>query len=156
MAVTGKPRTFHKKFKFIVECDGIAVAKFTKAGPLEMEVAVVEQYEGGSLIPVKEPGRVKVTNVTLERGVTDDQDLWNWFKQVADLAANSGEISPTYKKNLDIVQQDRDNTTLKRWRLANAWPTKFKGGDWDNDADENVLESVELAYDYPDVVTSPA
>jgi hypothetical protein len=30
MAVIGTPRTFHKKFKFIVEIDGIASAGFQK------------------------------------------------------------------------------------------------------------------------------
>lgn len=149
MAVTGKPRTFYKKYKFVVEIDGVKVAAFTKAGPLEPEVAVAEQYEGGSLIPVKEPARVKVANLVLERGATDDLDLWTWFEQVANLAANSGLVSPQYKRNLDIVAQARDGSTLRRWRCYNAFPIKFHAGDWDNDSDENVVETVELAYDFP-------
>lgn len=156
MAVQGAPRKFDKKFKFVVEIDGFAVAKFTKAGPLEIEVAVVEQHEGGALVPEKEPGRVKVADVVLERGATDDEDMWNWFQLVANIAANSGVVTPNYKKNVDIVQQDRDGTTLKRWRLFDAWPSKFKGGDWDNDADENVIESMTLTYKYPDRVKTPA
>ena len=152
MGVKGRPRTFYKRFKFIVEIDGVAVSKWTKAGPLEHETAVVEQHEGGSLIPVKEPGRVKFSDLNLERGATSDRDFFNWAKLVSDVAANSGEVGEEYKKNLDIVQQDRDGTTLCRWRVYNAWPTKFKAGDWDNDADENVMESGTLTYDYYDVI----
>jgi phage tail-like protein len=150
--VVGSARSFYKKFKFIVEIDGVAYAGFQKCSALEAEVAVVEQNEGGSLIPDKSPGRVKFSDLTLDRGATDDLDLFNWFKEVVDASANSGLTDPNYKRNLDIVQQDRDGSTLRRWRVTRAWPTKFTAGEWDNDADENVMESVTLAYDYFDVV----
>lgn len=154
--MAGKQRAFNKKFKFIVEIDSFAVSAWTKAGPLEAEVGVVEQREGGSLIAVKEPGLVTFPELTLERGATDDLDSWNWFKTVADLARNAGLVSPDYKKTLDIVQQDRDSSTLKRWRLYNAWPKKFSAGEWDNDADENVMEQLVLVYDYFDLITAAA
>ena len=147
--IVGTPRSYHKKFKFIVEVDGVAVARFQKAGPIEIEVAVVEQHEGGDIIPVKEPGRAKVSDLTLDRGVTGDMDLWNWMQDVINIAANGGLVLDQYKRQLDIVEQDRDGTTLNRWRCKNCWPTKGKFGEWDNDSDENVIESVTLAYDYP-------
>lgn len=46
------------------------------------------------------------------------------------------------------MQQDRDGTTLRRWSLSRAWPVKFVAGDWDNESDENVIESVTLTYDF--------
>lgn len=145
----GQPRTYHKKFKFVVEIDSVKSAAFQKCSEISVEVAKVEIREGGALIPVKEPGLVTVADVTLERGATDNQDLWDWFAQVANLAANTGLVTPEYKRNLDIVQQDRDGTVLRRWRLLNAWPTKFVGGAWDNEANENTMESVTLTYDIP-------
>jgi phage tail-like protein len=147
MGVLGSPRTFHKRFKFIVEIDGIASAAFQSCSELAVEVAKVEHWEGGVLIPDKTPGRVTFTDITLERGVTTDRDMWDWLKEVADAAANSGLIDPEYKRNLDIVQQDRDGTTLRRWRISNAWPMKFVGGSWDNNTDETNIESVTLTYD---------
>ena len=148
MTVAGKSVSYHKKFKFVVEIDGIPEARFVKAGPMEAEIAEIEQHGGGSLVGDKEPGRVKFTDITLEQGVTGNFDLYKWFKEVANVAANSGLITPNYKRNLDIVQQDRDGTTLRRWRIYEAWPKKFKAGDWDNDADENVMESVVLSLKY--------
>ena len=53
-----------------------------------------------------------------------------------------------YKRNLDIVQQDRDGLTLRRWSLSLSWPVKFVAGEWDNESDENVIESVTLTYDF--------
>jgi phage tail-like protein len=148
MPVIGNPRTFHKKFKFIVEVDGVASAGFQKCSELSVEVANVQYYEGGSLIPNKSPGRLTFADVTLERGATSDKDLFDWLTQVADAAANAGLNEPEFKRNLDIVQQDRDGSTLRRWSLTGAWPVKFVAGDWDNEADENVIESVTLTYDF--------
>ncbi len=148
--VVGQARSFYKKFKFVVEIDGIAYAGFQKCSALEAEIAVIEQNEGGTLIPDKSPGRVKFSDITLDRGATDDEDLFNWFKEVVDASSNSGLKDPQYKRNLDVVQQDRDGSTLRRWRVTRAWPTKFSAGEWDNDADENVMESITLCYDFFD------
>lgn len=153
MGVVGSARSFYKKFKFVVEIDGVAYAGFQKCSALEAEIAVVEQNEGGTLIPFKSLGRVKFSDITLDRGATEDLDLFNWFKEAVDASANAGLVDDEYKRNLDIVQQDRDGTTLRRWRVTRAFPTKFVAGEWDNDADENVMESLTLAYDYFDVVS---
>lgn len=146
--ITGKPRSFYKKFKFIVEIDGLNYAGFQTCSELSVEVAKVEQWEGGKLIPDKSPGRLTFSDITLERGATDDKDLFDWMKLTADAAANAGLVDFRYKKNADIVQQDRDGGTLVRWRCKNAWMTKFIAGDWDNGADDNVVESATLTYDY--------
>ena len=148
MAVIGKPRSFHKRFKFIVEIDSIGSAGFQKCSELSVEVASVQYFEGGSLIPNKSPGRLTFTDVTLERGATEDHDLFDWFRDVAVASSGLGLTDNDYKRNLDIVQQDRDGATLRRWSLTGAWPVKFVAGEWDNESDENVIESVTLTYDF--------
>jgi phage tail-like protein len=144
----GSPRKFYKRFAFIVEIDELSNAGFQKCSELSMEIANIEYYEGGALIPNKSPGRIKFSDVTLERGATRDRDLYDWMTQVADAAANAGLVEPRFKRNLDIVQQERDGSTLRRWSLVGAWPVKFIAGVWDNEADENVIESVTLTYDF--------
>ena len=152
MTVIGNPRTFHKKWKYIVEIDQVAHAGFQKCSELSVEAANVQYFEGGSLIPNKSPGRLTFADVTLERGATQDRDLYDWFADVAVASAGAGLPEPSFKRNLDIVQQDRDGTTLRRWSLSSAWPVKFVAGDWDNEADENVIESVTLTYDFFELV----
>ena len=78
----------------------------------------MQYFEGGSLIPNKSPGRLTFSDVTLERGAT----------------------------------QDRDGVTLRRWSLSRAWAIKFVAGEWDNESDENVIESVTLTYDFFELV----
>ena len=148
MTIIGTPRTFAKRFAFVVEIDDVTSAAFQKCSELSVEVANIEYHEGGALITNKSPGRLKFADVTLERGATKDQDLFDWMSQVADAAANAGLVEPRFKRNLDIVQQDRDGSTLRRWSIAGAWPVKFVAGAWDNEADENVIESVTFTYDF--------
>ena len=149
VGVIGTSRSYHKKFKFLVEVDGFGDSAWEKCSGIEAEVAKVEQWQGGALIPNKSPGRVTISDVTLDRGCTDDEDCYNWFVQVVDVVANAGLVDDKYKRNVDVVQQDRDNKTLRRWRMTNAWPIKFKGGEWDNTSDENTMESLTLTYDTP-------
>lgn len=150
----GKTRSFHKKFKFLVDVDGFdetvantGAAGFQKCSELSYEIAKVEHFEGGALIPDKSPGRVTYSDVDLERGATRSQEMHDWAKEVADAASNSGLVDPKYKRNVDIIQQDRDGKTLRRWTLFNAWPIKYVAGEWDNDADENTIEMMTLTYD---------
>jgi phage tail-like protein len=112
----------------------------------------VQYFEGGSLIPNKSPGRLTFSDVTLERGATQDRDLFDWFQDVAITSSGLGLNDIGYKRNLDIVQQDRDGTTLRRWSLSRAWPIKFVAGEWDNESDENIIESVTLTYDFFELV----
>lgn len=152
MAVTGKPRSYYKRFKFLVEIDGVTYAGFRTCSELSGELAKVEQWEGGALTADTSPGRLTFTDITLERGATQDTELKEWWEQTVKASSNSGLVEPNYKRNADIVQQDRDNSTLRRWRLTDAWPTKFIYGDWDNEADENVVESITLTFKYCDEV----
>lgn len=144
----GQPINYHQTAKFVVEIDGIARAGFAECSELKHTVAVVEHWEGGGPIPHKAAGRSTFEPVTLRRGVTDDFDLYNWMAQVANAAAGVGLNTPNYKRNLDIVQKDRDGSELRRWRLHNAFPSEFVAGAWNAAEDANVVESVVLHYDY--------
>jgi len=138
----------------LVEVDGLGHSGFQKCSELSVEVANVQYFEGGSLIPNKSPGRLTFADVTLERGATQDRDLFDWLQDVAVTSSRLGLADVAYKRNLDIVQQERDGTTLRRWSLSHAWPVKFVAGDWDNGSDENVIESVTLTYDYFEMTPS--
>lgn len=155
----GQARTFHDKFKFLVEVDGFISAGFNKCSELSAELAKIEYYEGGALIPNKSPGRATFADITLERGATnDDDDMYTWFEEVIDAAvqaaphdgagAGTGQKDPTFKRNLAIIQLDRDGAELHRWDVFGAWPQKFVAGEWDNDADEKTIEMVTLTIDY--------
>jgi phage tail-like protein len=148
MPILGTPRTLAKRFAFHIEIDGIAHSGFSTCSELSVEVGKVEYWEGGRLIPHKSPGRMTFADVTLERGATRDRELYNWLNEVVQVASGLGLVDNRYKRNLDIVQQDRDGSTMRRWSLYSAWPVKLVAGAWDASSDEALIESVSLTYDY--------
>lgn len=149
MPVIGVPRIFHKKFSFAVQIDAFTYAGFQKMSALEVEVAEIKQYEGGSLIPDKSAGRVEFKDITLERGATTaDWDAMIWFSSVMVAPFGVGFRDPAYKRNLQVFQLERDGLPAKHFMLIGAWPKVFTAGEWDNTVDENVIEKMTLCYDY--------
>ena len=59
-----------------------------------------------------------------------------------------GTVFSRLDSNLDIVQEDRDGSTMQRRSLYGAWPVKLVAGAWDASSDEALIESVTLTFDY--------
>jgi len=147
MTIRGVTKQYHKKFTFLIEIRGVISAAFRTCGEIGLEIAKIEHFEGGSLIPHKGMGRVTVADVELTRGATSDLDLYNWMQEAVGAGAMLAEDA--VKRTLDVVELDRAGTEVRRWTLVNAFPIKWVGGEWDNEVDENTIEKVTLAYDYP-------
>ena len=158
--VIGGQRELHPKHLFIVDIDGFDDLGFQKCSELSYETAKIEYWEGGSNIPWKVPGRVTMTDVTLERGTSSDYEFYNWA--VAAARASVGQF-PTrgdglilsdspggdWRRDATIIQLDRDaDSEVRGWDLKNAWVQKFVAGDWDNTADEVVIEQLTLTFDF--------
>ena len=130
---------YDKKYSFRVEIDGLTVASFKTAGPLEVTTEVITEQEGGSNADVKELGRSSFANITLAKGVTDNEELWFWMKEGID-----GEDA---SKDFALVQTNKLGEETRRWEVFGANPVRFKAGDWDGTASENVIEELEVAIE---------
>ena len=154
MGTLGKQRKLQHKYKFKVEIDQVAGAKFKSCSKISVETEDVEYGEGGDLIPTKEPGKATVPDVTLDRGIGADKDLHDWFVQCVDFAKNGGLVPDELKRNLEVIELNRDNTEARRIVLYNCYPKSYDFGEWDWDANEVVIESMVLRYVWPKDVTS--
>ena len=133
----------------MVEIDGISYPGFMSCSELKMTEQMLEHYEGGTIIPEKRSTRASMDDITLERAAaTGDRELYDWFIQVVDGAANAGLPSPQYKRNLDIVQQERDGSEVRRWTVYGAWVKEYTAGSWDNTSDDATMEQIVLSADY--------
>lgn len=148
MPIIGNPKTFDKRFSFRVQIDGFLSASFTKCSELTAETGVIKHREGGGITETKSAGLLTFPPITLERGAGVDPSMWLWHEMVSNGAAGVGLVEQVYKRHLDIIQLDRNGSPLKRWSLFNAFPTKFVAGAWDNSAEENVIETLTLEYEY--------
>lgn len=143
---------FHTRPKFRVEIQGFTIAAFRTCSELSMEFGKIQYREGGAIIPDQSPGLAVATDLTLERGITNTFEMFEWFTEVLFAGGGIGLPVTQIRRDLDIVQLERDDSVLLRWRLFNCWPMKFVGGEWDNEAEEVVIESITLAYDFPILV----
>src|SRR3977135_2138681 len=85
----------YKNFKFRVKWDGLYVAGVSKVGTLKRTTEVVKHREGGDPSSSrKSPGRTEYEAITLERGVTHEQEVEQWGNKVWDFGAGLGsEVS---------------------------------------------------------------
>src|SRR5215207_6334366 len=96
--------------RFYVEIGGLAQAVFTEMSGLQVETAVTEYEEGGNNGFVHRlPGRTKVSNLTLKRGVTNSNEFFNWYMEIL-----QGKIDT---KNISVVMYDTRGTQLARWNF---------------------------------------
>ena len=136
-----RPNDPFAAFNFQLEIDGITRAGFSECTGLNAEANMIEYREGNeSLTTRKLHGLIKYGNVTLKWGVTQDPELFNWFKTVVD-----GDIDR--KQTMSVVLLDEQRVEAVRWNIITAWPSKYVIPDMKSDGNEIAFESVELCHE---------
>ena len=109
-------------FHFALDIQGVVQGYFTEAYNIGSENEVVE-HKGvdsrGKEIVMKIPGRLKLSDVTLKRGITSNMDLAKWRQQVVDGKVDSA------RKDGSIVMYDQTMREVARWNFLRGWPSKF-------------------------------
>lgn len=137
----------YRNFNFRVEIDGLPETGFSEVVVPETRIAVVEYREGGDHTSAtrKLPGRAKVGNVVLRRGIDQDLSLWNWFRAVRD-----GDLD---RRNVSIILLDATRAEVRRWAVQHAWPTAYTFGPLEGRGNEVVIETLELTCERVEAVT---
>lgn len=145
----GGVRKLHMPSLFRVDIDGYDSKMFEYAGPFDMDVGESKTRDGTSALEVKEPnGMLTCADVELRRPMADDMDLYNWFKEVLDAAANTGETPDSLKRTIDVVQLNQLREEVMTWRLQNAWPKGYRGGEQNVETERAKTETVVLSVEY--------
>jgi phage tail-like protein len=106
---------------------------------LEYEIVGCRRSLSKQLGEQKMPGRPKVTEVALKKGVfAADNGFYEW------IMTNHNKL-----KRQDVVVKLLDETFSPKmtWTLLNAWPTKIEGPSFKGDSNEVAVESITLAYE---------
>lgn len=135
----------YRNFGFLVEIDGIASSAFSEVELPESSIEVIEYREGGDVLSSsrKLPGRVRYGNIVLKRGLTSNNDLWNWWKSVRDGKAD--------RRDGAIVLLDSERRAVTRWVFRQGWPCKLDGPTLNAKGNEVVIEELELAIESLDL-----
>lgn len=127
--------------KFWVEIDGVARAFFDECSGLQVETEVLTYAEGGlNSYTHKLPGRTSIGNLTLKRGVVQDDALWDWYNAVV-----NGQLT---RRTVTILVYDNkveaQSTPSIAWVLKDALPVKWIGPAFK--ANENAVAVNQLEF----------
>ena len=110
---------------FGLEFDGITIKSINEVSGLKIEQDVVELKENGpdgKYVIRKLPGRPKVPDITLTRGLSEDQSFEKWVKD-----SQFGKMGDV-RKGGAIIVFDYEGKAVKRYKLTNAWPKSLEIG----------------------------
>jgi phage tail-like protein len=130
-SVNTNPQRFdpYKNFKFRVKWDGKYVAGVSKVSALSRTTEVVEHREGGDPSTVrKSPGQTKYEAITLERGVTHDEEFEKWANKVWNFGAGLGrEVSlKDFRKDIIIEVYNEAGQKVIAYNVYRCWASEFQ------------------------------
>jgi len=128
-------------FNFQVQLDNTSVASFREASGLTLNTDPVDYREGTDawLSVRKLPGLRKYSNITLKRGFTSNEDLWNWYLNILNGTDD--------RRNGAIVLQDEQHNPVLRWEFQNGWICKWEGATMNATSNDVAIESIEIVHE---------
>lgn len=141
----------YRAFKFLVEITGsmvFAKAGFQRVSGLRASIEPIEYREGGDQDTVRKmPGLTTYEPITLERGMSEDKDMWNLFLKSFNVESNSQTKDPNFRVSVVIKLLDRDGRVAKAWRLNRAWASDYETGDFDAESSAVMIERITLQHE---------
>ena len=133
------------KFHFEVEWGGTRLG-FTEVSGLDFETEVIEYREGNSRTynKSKQPGLTKFSNVTLKRGVfLGDFEFFELWRKTAFFMEGGGQ----FRRDIAIRLLNDEHQPIITWILSRAWPCKVEYAPLKADANEVLIETMELVHE---------
>jgi len=129
---------------------------FQKVTGMKSSVEVVEYREGNMPDRMeKMAGMMTYDSVTLERGISYDNDFNLWMKNVCDVATTgvipaSSSLNDvganSYRCNVIIKLFNKQGQAVKKYTLKDAWPSEYTIGDFDATSNDVVISSLVLQH----------
>ena len=142
MAIGSRPPDPLRGFRFRVQIDGITKAGFREVSGLDAGTDPVDYRDGDDPTHVRKlAGLQKFSNLTLKRGITNDQDIWKWRTAIMD-----GKIKEN-RKNGQIILLDDEGKEAAEWTFTDGWPTKWTGPAFNATANEVAIDTLEITHE---------
>jgi phage tail-like protein len=131
---------------FLVEVDGQAVGQFLDVSGLELTVATEDIVEGGQNGYVhKVPGRMSWPNITLSRGVTQNDRFFSWVQESSG-EGFAGKGNKIGRSTVAVVMTSQQGKRLRTWELEGAFPVRWKGPQFSSAGSDNLTEEIEITH----------
>jgi len=131
---------------FILEIDGVPIGTFTEVSGLSAEIAVDKIEEGGENQFVHQfPGRMTWPNITLKRGVVNDDNLFRWFTSASgDGLSAAGNKVEMHSGAVTLLSESGER--LRSWKIDRAFPVKWTGPSFAASSKDVPTEELEIAH----------
>jgi phage tail-like protein len=138
----------YKTYRFLVYfgASTAPVAAVSKVGALKRSADVIEYKGGGDPIIRKGLGRTKYEPITLERGLTFDQDFVTWANttQVLDKGSPSQSLK-NLRKEVRIDLLNEEGQPVWRFNVHRCWVSEYQAlPDLDAGANAIAIEHIKL------------
>ena len=118
----------YKNYKFLIRWDNKVVAGVSKVSGLTRTTQVVTHREGGDPSQVRRsPGQTEFGPITLERGVTHDEDFEAWANKVWSRSnAVGNEISlQDFRKDITIELMNEAGQKVIAYNIFRCWVSAY-------------------------------
>ncbi len=138
----------YTNYKFRIRWDGRFVAGVSKISALRRTTEVVRHREGGDPSSSrKSPGRTEFEAITLERGVTHDQEFEQWANKVWNFGSGLGaEVSlKDFRKDIIIEVYNEAGQLALAYKVYRCWVSEFQAqADLDANANAVLIQTLKL------------
>ncbi len=144
--VNGYRHDPYKNFKFHIRWDGNVVAGVSKITALKQSTEPVTHREGGDPSSSRvTPSVWKFEPITLERGVTHNQEFENWAKKVWNVNGDSMISLKDFRKDLIIELLNEQGVVAKAYKVFRCWVSSYQAlPDLDANAHAIAIEQMVL------------
>ncbi len=140
MTILGKPVDYYAKCKAILEVDGVIYAGFKTCSAIVGKIDKREHREGGDPDPFIGKGNNSYDDVTLERGLSENHELYDWW--------NSCRNGAVDRRTARLIQRNDADEDVEIFTLKNAWPHTNGDGGWDISAgSDTTVEQIIICFE---------
>src|SRR5437660_12245074 len=133
--------------QFVFSVDHIGpIGAFTECSGLSVEVQAEELVEGGqNHFSHKLPTRMRWPNIMLKRGITDENNLFEWFWKTSG-EGSQGQGNKLGRMHGEIAILDAARGRIRSWKFEDAFPVKWTGPRLASSSREVATEELEIAH----------
>jgi phage tail-like protein len=141
-----------RNFRFLISIENITIAGFSEASGLEQSIETEDYKEGGNGFIHKLPIGIKYSNLILKRGLSDTQELWQWYQQII-TAIQYKKPLMQHKKNINLLILDIDGKKTEwLFKFSKAYPIKWTGASFDAKGNGIAIETLEFVHEGFEVI----
>lgn len=77
--------------------------------------------------------------MALKHGITDNKELWNWYKDVL-----NGKV---VRRDGAVILKDEEHKEVLRWKFMNGWICKWEGPTFNATSNDVAIEGIEICVE---------